>query len=175
MFLWKGVLKLCSKCTGDQPCRSAISIKLLCNFTEITLRHGWFPVNLLHFLRTYFPKSTSGGLLLFLPTQCIISFSQLAFAYLTWKPSKTVKSATRPKRTAILCKKYIQRFPKDSWGKNNIQISISLSFNSCVTKILGSSESIRDLIENFSYTKLFCENAFNPCNFQLFLVIVTLC
>ena len=32
MFLGKGVLKICSKFTGEHPCRSAILIKLLCNF-----------------------------------------------------------------------------------------------------------------------------------------------
>ena len=31
-FLVKGVLKICSKLTGEHPCRSVISIKLLCNF-----------------------------------------------------------------------------------------------------------------------------------------------
>ena len=48
MFLGKDVLKVCSKFTGEHPCRSAISIKLLCNFIEITRRHGCFPANLLH-------------------------------------------------------------------------------------------------------------------------------
>ena len=37
VFLGKGVLKICSKLTGGHPCRSAISIKLLCNLIEITL------------------------------------------------------------------------------------------------------------------------------------------
>ena len=37
--------------------------KLLCNFIEVALRHGCFPVNLLHFFRTSFPKNTSGRLL----------------------------------------------------------------------------------------------------------------
>ena len=32
VFLWKGVLKICSKFTGEHPCRSAISIKLQSNF-----------------------------------------------------------------------------------------------------------------------------------------------
>ena len=40
--------------------------KLLCNFIQITLRHGCSPVNLLHIIRTPFPNNTSGGLLLFL-------------------------------------------------------------------------------------------------------------
>ena len=34
------------------PIRSVISIKLLCNFTEIALRHGCSPLNLLHILNT---------------------------------------------------------------------------------------------------------------------------
>ena len=59
VFLGKGVLKICSKFTGEHPCRSAISIKLL----EIKLPHGCPPVNLLHVFRTSFPKNTSEGLL----------------------------------------------------------------------------------------------------------------
>ena len=39
-------------------------VKLLCNFTEITLRRRYCPVSLLHIFRTSFPKNTSGGLLL---------------------------------------------------------------------------------------------------------------
>ena len=64
VFCWKGVLKICSKFTGEHPCRSAISIKLLCNFIEIILPHGCSPVNLLHIFRTPFPKNTSERLLL---------------------------------------------------------------------------------------------------------------
>ena len=37
MFLGKAVLKICSKFTGEHPCQSAISIKLLC------LRNGTIP------------------------------------------------------------------------------------------------------------------------------------
>ena len=73
LFLGKGVLKICSKFTGEQPCRSAISIKLLCNFIEIALcnfieialRHGCSPVNLLHIFRKTFLKNTSRWLLLY--------------------------------------------------------------------------------------------------------------
>ena len=63
VFLWKGVLKICSKFT-EHPCQSAISIKLLCNFIEITLRHGCSPVNLMHIFRTPFHRNTSWWLLL---------------------------------------------------------------------------------------------------------------
>ena len=37
MFLRKGVLKICSKFTGEHPCPSAISITLQSNFIEV-----WF-------------------------------------------------------------------------------------------------------------------------------------
>ena len=53
-------MKICSKHTGENPCRSVISIKLQSNFVEITLRHG---CNLWDIFRTPFPKNTSGGML----------------------------------------------------------------------------------------------------------------
>ena len=61
--LIKGVLKICSKFTGQHPCRNVIPIKFLCNVIEITLRHGCSPVNLVHIFITP-PKIISGGLLL---------------------------------------------------------------------------------------------------------------
>ena len=42
VFLEKVVLEIWSKFTVEQPSRSVISIKLLWNFIEITLRHGVF-------------------------------------------------------------------------------------------------------------------------------------
>ena len=64
VFLEKGVLKVRSKFTGEHHGRSAISIKLLCDFNEIVLRHGYSPVNLLRIFRTSFSRNTSGWLLL---------------------------------------------------------------------------------------------------------------
>ena len=58
VFSRKSVLKICSKFTGENPCRSVIL------FIEITFRHGCSPVNLLHIFRTSFPSNTSGWLLL---------------------------------------------------------------------------------------------------------------
>ena len=55
VLLAKGVLKICSKFTGENPFRSEISIKL-----QIALRHGFSPVNLMHIFRTPFPRNTSG-------------------------------------------------------------------------------------------------------------------
>ena len=64
VLLGKGSLKICSKFTGEHPCRSAISIKLQSSFIEVPLRHGFSPANLLHIFRTPFLESSSGGLLL---------------------------------------------------------------------------------------------------------------
>ena len=67
VFAEKGVLKICSKITGEHPCRSVISIKLQSNVAKqskckATLSKS---VNLLHIFRTLFTKNTSGRLLLF--------------------------------------------------------------------------------------------------------------
>ena len=64
MFLGKGVLKKCSKFSGEHSCQSAISIKLLCCFINIAPQHGRSPVNLLYIFRTPFPRNTSKELLL---------------------------------------------------------------------------------------------------------------
>ena len=83
VFLGKRVLKICTKFTGEHPCRSVISIKLQNNFIEITLRHECSPVYLLHIFRTPFPKNTSGGLLLNdgwnVPYSCLFLFSLCHF------------------------------------------------------------------------------------------------
>ena len=67
-----GVLKTCSKFTGEHPCQNAISIKLQSNFTEIKLRHGFSPVNFLHIFRASFLKNTSERLLLNVAAQGMI-------------------------------------------------------------------------------------------------------
>ena len=63
VFLRKSVPKICSKRTGEHPCPSVISIKLLCNFIEIIPRHGCSPVNLLHIFtqRKLFLRTPLGG------------------------------------------------------------------------------------------------------------------
>ena len=64
VFLENGVLKICSKFTGEHPCRSVFSINLQSNFIEITFRHACSPVNFLHIFTTIFTKCTSRWLLL---------------------------------------------------------------------------------------------------------------
>ena len=61
VFLRKSVLKICSKFTEEHPCRIVISIKLLCNFIEIVLRHGYSPVNLLRTFRHLFLRTPLDG------------------------------------------------------------------------------------------------------------------
>ena len=59
VFLEKGVLKICGKFTGEKQQLGCL-FKILDNWTEITLRHGFSPVNLVHIFRTLFTKNTSG-------------------------------------------------------------------------------------------------------------------
>ena len=73
LFLGKGVLKVCRKFKGEHPCQNASSIKLLCKFIEIALRHRCSPVSLLRIFRTPFHKNTSGRLLLALLTYYLYS------------------------------------------------------------------------------------------------------
>ena len=77
VFLGKGVLKMSSKFTGEHLCRSVISIKLPRNFIEITLRHGFSRVNLLHIFRIASPKNSFGGL--FLGYALTLFFSKILY------------------------------------------------------------------------------------------------
>ena len=95
------VLKICSKFTAERPCRSAISIKLLCNFIEITLRHRHFHVNLLHIFRTSFTKNTSGRLpLIAVTTETCRQRCSLKKVFLTVPEIRFIKIARY--RPAIL-------------------------------------------------------------------------
>ena len=64
VFLGKDILKYAAKFTGEHPCQSVISIKLVCSSIDMTLRHGCSRVNLLHIFRTPFYKNPSVWLLL---------------------------------------------------------------------------------------------------------------
>ena len=117
MFLEKGVLKICTKFTGEHPCQSAISIKLQSNFIEITLRHGCSPVNLLHIFRTPFSRNTTGCLLLnlilirenplFLLSKCKFFFQISLF-----NECKIPNIMKRPQILAVVSVGYVQIFLK---------------------------------------------------------------
>ena len=57
VFLGKCALKICSKFTGEHNTYAEVRF-------QISLRHGFSPVTLLHIFKITFPKSTSGRLLL---------------------------------------------------------------------------------------------------------------
>ena len=68
VFLGKCVLKICSKFTGEPP-PSHAEVRQS-NFIEITLRHWFSALNLLHIFRIPFLKNTFGRLLLYIATGC---------------------------------------------------------------------------------------------------------
>ena len=94
VFLRKGVLKICSKFIGEHPCRSAISIKLLC---KITLWHVCSPVNLLHIFRIRLSRSTSWWLLLSIALNILNFFSMFQF----WDPKVSKCIVTIPPKYVI--------------------------------------------------------------------------
>ena len=71
-------------------------IELLCNFIEITLRHGCSPVNLLLIFRTPFPRNTSGGLLLVVINQNPVNSNLLELF-----PKDLNVSATKPRKIGM--------------------------------------------------------------------------
>ena len=58
VFSKKDAVQIRSKPTGEQPSRSAISTKPLCNFIEITLTHRCILENPKYTRRTPLPKRT---------------------------------------------------------------------------------------------------------------------
>ena len=80
MLLGKCVVKICNTFTGEHPCRSVISIDLLCNFTEITLRHGCPPIICCIFSEHLFLRSPLEGwswyLLLQICTRLMINITE---------------------------------------------------------------------------------------------------
>ena len=62
VFLEKGILKICNKFTGENPCWSVISTKLLrIRCTQTALRFGCSSVNLLYFSEHLFLETPLDG------------------------------------------------------------------------------------------------------------------
>ena len=81
-----------------------MSIKLICNFIEITLLHGFSPVNLLRIFRTPFLKNNSGGLLLKIHTLSIENELLIRFDVETFKVLKYLIGEKKPVKSGqILC------------------------------------------------------------------------
>ena len=85
VFLGKDILKICSKFTGELPCRRTPMPQ--CDFNKVALEccrnhtSVWvFSLNLLHIFRTPFYKQSCGGLIL-------ITLENFFFVFVQWKLS----------------------------------------------------------------------------------------
>ena len=164
MSLWKGVLKICCKFTGEHPCQSVISIKLLCSFIEITLWYGCFPVNLLNIFKTPFYKNISGGLFLDINTKqwltvipkvsnmdnlCrlndVFKYLNFRFFYSCYKHRRNLKGGGFHKMY-IYCKDYNSAL-EAIFGARSMQ---KFPYNKFIT--MGSSEiySVTNCLANYS-------------------------
>ena len=79
MFLWKGILQICSKITNEHPCQSVIIVTLLCSFIEIRLQHRCSPENFINIFRKSSQINTCGLLLL------LFSLITEILVTLTWR------------------------------------------------------------------------------------------
>ena len=120
VFLVKGVLKICSKFTGERPCRSVISIKLQSKFIEIAPRHGCSLVNLLHIFRTPFSNNTSGRLFLKGP-KTINRNTPLRIKSFIVLPKIGIQDWFYTLKSAFL---YVQRFFVSSVKDNNYVLKV---------------------------------------------------
>ena len=73
-ILKKSAHKICSKFTGEHPCRSVISIKLQSNFIEVTLRHGRSNENLPHIFKNPFLRTPLGRSILIMVGPIIVLY-----------------------------------------------------------------------------------------------------
>ena len=103
VFLEKGVLKICSKFTGEHPCRSAISTKLQSNFIEITLQHGCSPVNFLDLSEHFFLRTPLKGCFWNYFTICNKSLKGLCLTSATSYTLSCIWSLSLAKRFIRLC------------------------------------------------------------------------
>ena len=132
VFLIKVVLKICSKFTAENLCRSVISIKLLCNFIEITLRHGRSPVNFLHIFRTPFPNNV--------PVKINLKKQKCLIISIYTPPPSECKNYLKTELTKIL----------DKWRGNSENIAILRDFNldstnAIMTTLMVDNNFVKDL------------------------------
>ena len=104
MFLWKGVLKICSKFKGEHASESLISKKFDFHF-QIIILHRCAPVNLLHTSRTLFHKNTFEKLLLW--KECCHTWNQQHRCSETVKFSAKGKISHKAKILYVLNQNYL--------------------------------------------------------------------
>ena len=124
VFLGKNVLKTCSKLRGGHPCRSMISIKLVCNFIEISLQHECSPVNLLHIFRTPFLKNTSGRLLMLMECSYLFFGWEIGHPLSTYAPggmeAGSCKMCTAVYRGSGLKNRSKDTYVLNGWPQTNV-------------------------------------------------------
>ena len=119
-FMWRS--------THSKYPLNQVNKTLLCNFVEITLRHGCSPLNLLHIFRTPFYKNTSGRLL-------------LSLVYRSNFPAPLFHQAQRPIQDPV------EHFMKDVFLQKQLK-TLSRSFrfrtvNFCATILCLSSNIMK--------------------------------
>ena len=123
------------------PGPSAMSIKLLCNFIEITLCHGCSLVNLLHIFRTP-PKNTS-GLLLYPATSLKEEIPSQVFPDQFCGVLKTPFLLNTPVQVFLFCGKKLLPFTK----------SVPSNFSLC--KVSWKNKKYLDLGQKMLYLEFF--------------------
>ena len=84
--LWNILQRWMNICKQKQVSRGVLAFY----FIEITLWHGYSPVNLLRIFRTLFPKNTSGWLLLLWALNWFLThYSPVSHFYTPWKRQET--------------------------------------------------------------------------------------
>ena len=103
VFLGKGVLKICSKFTGEHPCRNVISIKLESNFNWNHISPWVFFYKFAAYFRKPFLKNTSEWL--FLISMFVFLFScrlYRGYSYIKLLLAKKVVFYTSSKSTKLI-------------------------------------------------------------------------
>ena len=149
MFLGKVVLKLCSKFTGEHPCRSAISVKIFCKFFEIALRHGRSPVNLLHIFRPplngWFLKVAFGHL-------------NLAMQWESRGGLYFIRKKRKKKKTKVdlrTCEQSVQPWLHESLERRLYRM-LGKTFETFVDLLCGSLKNDIHIFERYSSEKACC-------------------
>ena len=141
MFLWKGILQICSKITNEHPCQSVIIVTLLCSFIEIRLQHRCSPENFINIFRKSSQINTCGLLLL------LFSLITEIFETLTWrcfvKVSSTKKWNLEEKKKenmlwrrfwSVKCTIWVYKLGSHRNFKYFLQSYIRTKFHACAIK-----------------------------------------
>ena len=134
--------------------------KVACNFIEITILHGYSPVDLLHIFRKSFPRNTSGRLPLSLPLNpfhLIVSNYKYLFSIISCT-SKTTFSRNNFHFCCFTLVFYLPFYYAMFWSLCNVSIMqcsgltklIGVSLCFCFFKVDSSSCSFEHSLWKFT-------------------------